>query len=149
MSLRAVMAGLVAIAICPIAAVSQSAAIQHGAAANREYAAVFAHSDDPCSADYATAPYLQCMSKELSFVEAHLDVFVEDLRGVAGSPEELAGLNKTDAAWRAYREGICTLPLKRFAGTVKGPMSVECQLSLDRAYMKQLSNTYLLSQFPK
>ena len=73
----------------------------------------------------------------------------EHLRGVAGSPEELAGLNKTDAAWRAYRESICMLPLKRFAGTVKGPMSEECQLSLDRAYMKQLSNIYLLSQFPK
>jgi len=90
------------------------------------------------------------MSKELAFVELHLDAFVEDLRGVAGSPEELAELNQTDAAWRAYRKSACALPWTRFPdGTIKGPMSAECQLSLDRAYMKQLSGIYILSQFPK
>lgn len=142
-------AGLAAIALYSLIAVGQSAAIQHGAAANREYAAVFVHSDNPCSADYSTAPYMQCMSRELMFVELHLNAFVEDLRGIAGSAEELAALNQTDEDWRAYRRSICGLPLKRFAGTTRGPMSAECQLSLDRAYMKQLSGIYVLSQFPK
>lgn len=145
-----VMAVLTTVAVCSLTAVGQSDAIAHGAAANREYASVFAHSDNPCAADYATAPYMQCMSKELTFIELHLDAFVEDLRGVAGSPAALAELNQTDAAWRDYRKKICALPWARFAeGTIKGPMSAECQLSLDRAYMRQLSGIYILSQFPK
>jgi hypothetical protein len=76
--------GFLLIAIAPVTVSSQSAAIEHGAAANREYAAVFAHPDDPCSANEATAPYLQCTSNELAFVGQHLDAFVENLRGVAG-----------------------------------------------------------------
>jgi uncharacterized protein YecT (DUF1311 family) len=140
---------LAVIFIEPVATMGQSTAIQSGAAANREYAAAFAHSDGPCSADYATLPYEQCMSKELTFIELHLDAFVEDLRGMAGSPEELAALNKTDAAWRDYRENLCMLPLKRISGSIAGPMSAECRLNLDRAYMKELSSNYILSQFPK
>jgi uncharacterized protein YecT (DUF1311 family) len=141
---------LTIILIASVTAAAQSAAIENGTAANREYAAVFAHSDNPCSADYATSPYMHCMSKELEFVELHLNAFVEDLRGLAGSPDELAALNKTDTAWRVYRESSCSLPLKRFSGgTIKGPMSADCQLNLDRAYMKQLSGIYILSQFPK
>ncbi len=140
---------LAVISVNSVSSRCQSPAIQHGTEANREYAAVFAHSDNPCSADTATAPYLECMGKELQFIEAHLDSFVEDLRGITGSPEELAGLNQTDATWRAYRENGCALPYKRFTGgTVAGPMWADCRLSLDRAYMKQLSGTYILSQFP-
>jgi uncharacterized protein YecT (DUF1311 family) len=141
---------LAAAALVSIPARAQSDSTQHGVAANREYAAVFAHSDNPCSADYATAPYLQCMSRELEFVESHLGAFVDDLRGVAGSSEELAALNKADAAWHDYRESFCLLPYQRFAGgTIKGPMSADCRLRLDRAYMKELSGMYMLSQVPK
>jgi uncharacterized protein YecT (DUF1311 family) len=68
---------------------------------------------------------------------------------LTGSPEELAALNKTDAAWRDYRENLCMLPLKRISGSIAGPMSAECRLNLDRAYMKELSSNYILSQFPK
>jgi uncharacterized protein YecT (DUF1311 family) len=89
------------------------------------------------------------MGKELAEIEAHLDAFVEDLRGVTGSQEELDALNRTDTAWRAYRGSACQLPLRRFsAGTIKAPMSVECQWRLDRAYMQELSGVYILSQFP-
>jgi uncharacterized protein YecT (DUF1311 family) len=123
--------------------------IKHGAAANREYAAVFSRSKTPCSQDYSNAPYLQCMSKELAVIEGHLDAFVEDVRGITGSREELDALNQTDAAWRAYRESACTLPFKRFgSGTVRGPLSVDCRWTLARAYMEQLSDFYILSQFP-
>ena len=150
LALRIRVVALVAISIDSAMARGQSAAVEHGAAANREYAAVFAHPDNPCSTDYATAPYMQCMSKELEFIEPHLDAFIEALRGIAGSPEELVALNQSDAAWRDYRKAACALPYKRFAqGTIGGPMSAECQLSLDRAYMKQLSGIYILSQFPK
>ncbi|MGB6130274.1 MAG: lysozyme inhibitor LprI family protein [Acidobacteriaceae bacterium] len=127
----------------------QDARIEHGAAANQEYAAVFAHSGSPCSADYRTEPYLQCMSNELQFVEAHLDAFVADLRGVTESTKELAALNKADAAWRVYRETFCRLPYARFRGTVNGPMAADCRLRVDREFMEQLHGMYLLSQFPK
>jgi uncharacterized protein YecT (DUF1311 family) len=141
-------------AMCVLLAISVSAngqpgGVEHGAAANREYAAVVSRSETPCSHDSSTAPYVQCMSGELGDIEAHLDAFVEDLRGVTGSQEELEALNQTDTKWRAYRESACMLPSKRFGGgTIKGPMSVECRWTLDRAYMKQLSDFYILSQFP-
>jgi hypothetical protein len=44
--------------IAPMMSLSQSVAAEDGAAANREYAAAFAHPDDPCSANVATTPYL-------------------------------------------------------------------------------------------
>jgi hypothetical protein len=130
-------------------AANEQSAIEHGAAANREYKAVFSRSDAPCSEDYSTATYVECMSKELGLIEAHLDALVEELRGVAGSHEELDALNQNDTKWRAYRESASMLPFKRSGtGTIKGPMSVECRWNLDRAYMKQLSDFYILSQFP-
>jgi hypothetical protein len=69
--------------------------IEHGAAANREYAAVFSRSEKPCSQNYATMPYVDCMSKELKVIEAHLDAFVDDLRGMTLSHEELDALNQS------------------------------------------------------
>jgi uncharacterized protein YecT (DUF1311 family) len=132
-----------------VSAKGQSAEVEHGAAANLEYAAVFSRSAKPCSDDYATTPYVICMGKELAEIEAHLDAFVEDLRGVTGSQEELDALNRTDTTWRTYRGSACQLPFRRFgAGTSKGPMSVECRWSLDRAYLQELSGVYILSQFP-
>jgi len=93
---------------------------------------------------------MECMGKELTFVEQHLDAFVAGLREIVSSPEELAGLNLADTTWRTYRENICALPYKRFeTGTIKGPMTAECRWNLDRAYMEQLSTIYVLSQFPK
>jgi uncharacterized protein YecT (DUF1311 family) len=149
-SMRVTSALLAIVFLCSLKALCQSDTAQDGASANREYAAVFARSENPCSADYATVPYVQCMDKELAFVQQHLDAFVEDLRKIVTSPEELASLNRADTAWRTYRESICALPYKRFAdGTAKAPMSAECQWNQDRAYMKQLNGLYILSQFPK
>jgi uncharacterized protein YecT (DUF1311 family) len=137
---------LLAMAVC---AQGKSAEVEHGAAANLEYAAVFSRLATPCSDDYSTTPYVICMSKELGVIEAHVDAFVEDLRGVTGSEEERDALNRTDTKWRAYRESACQLPFRRFGtGTIKGPMSVECRWRLDRAYMQELSGVYILSQFP-
>jgi uncharacterized protein YecT (DUF1311 family) len=136
---------------CTVSVYSQpdeSNAVRHGAAANLEYRAVFSRSKTPCSEDYSTAPYIQCMSKELTEIEKHVDAFVEDLRGVTGSQKELDALNQTDKNWRTYRESICRLPFARGQGTSDGPMSVECRWNLDRAYLQQLSGIYLLSQFP-
>jgi hypothetical protein len=127
----------------------QSDAIQHGAAANREYAAVFSRSDKPCSQDYSTFPHVECMNKELAIIGEHLDAFVEDIRGMTGSQEELDALNEMNTKWRAYRESACRLPFKRAGGgTMSAPMSAECEWNLDRAYMEQLSGFYILSQFP-
>jgi uncharacterized protein YecT (DUF1311 family) len=141
---------LAAISINSATVQGQSARQDSGVAANREYAAVFAHPDNPCSTDYATTPYMLCMSKELEFIDKHLDAFIEALRGLADSPEELAALNQTDAAWRNYRKAACDLPYKRYVeGTIKGTMSANCELRLDRAYMNQLSGMYILSQHTK
>jgi uncharacterized protein YecT (DUF1311 family) len=133
-----------------VSADGQIDAIDHGAAANREYAAVFARSDKPCSQDYSTLPYLKCMDKELTSIEPHLDAFVEDLRKMTGSQEELDAFNEMDTKWRAYRESACQLPFKRAGqgGTMRAPMTAECEWTLDRAYMEQLSSFYILSQFP-
>ncbi|HWZ50043.1 MAG TPA: lysozyme inhibitor LprI family protein [Granulicella sp.] len=130
-------------------AAGQSDPVERGGAANLEYAAVFSRPETPCSDNYATTPYVMCMSKELEVIEVHLDAFVEDLRGVTGSQDELLALNQTDTTWRAYRASACQLPLRRFGtGTIKAPMSVDCQWRLDRAYMEELSGVYILSQFP-
>jgi hypothetical protein len=134
--------------IISVPAVGQTDAIEHGAAANLEYAAVFSRSDKPCSQDYSTFPYVECMNKELAIIRQHLDAFVEDIRGMTGSQQELDALNEMNTEWRAYRESACKLPFKRFAGTIKAPMSAECEWNLDRAYMQQLSGFYILSQFP-
>lgn len=89
------------------------------------------------------------MNKELEVIGAHLDAFVADVRGMAGSQTELYALNQMDTAWRAYRENASKLPLRRFqAGTSRGPMSADCEWRLDRAYMEELSGFYMLSQFP-
>ncbi|MGI4829386.1 MAG: lysozyme inhibitor LprI family protein [Janthinobacterium lividum] len=133
----------------PVLVAAQAPAITHGAAANREYAVVFSRSDKPCSADYATVPYLDCMSKELALIETHLDIFVEDLRGLTGSPEELAAFNANDAAWRTYRETATLLPLNRYgSGTIKPVFAAEARWHLDREYMVELSDFYIRSQFP-
>ena len=142
-------------AICLLVTISvpaggQTDAIDHGAAANREYAAVFSRSEKPCSQDYSTVPYLKCMDKELTIIGEHLDAFVEDIRGMTGSQEELDALNEMNTKWRAYRESACQLPFKRAGkgGTMRAPMTAECEWNLDRAYMEQLSSFYILSQFP-
>jgi uncharacterized protein YecT (DUF1311 family) len=130
-------------------AATDPAATDHGAAANREYTAVFSRSNTPCSDLNSTSSSMACMDKELSFIEPRLDAFVDDIRGITLSGEELEALNQTDARWRAYRESACAIPYKRFKdGTIKGPMTAECRWDLDRAYMKELRKIYVLSQFP-
>ena len=90
------------------------------------------------------------MNKELAIIGEHLDAFVEDIRGMTGSSEELDALNQMDTRWRAYRESACKLPFRQAGkgGTSRAPMSAECEWNLDRAYMQQLSGFYILSQFP-
>jgi uncharacterized protein YecT (DUF1311 family) len=89
------------------------------------------------------------MKKELEVIGAHLDAFVEDVRGMTGSQTELNALNQMDTAWQAYRENACQFPFRQFqAGTSRGPMSAECEWRLDRAYMEELSGFFILSQFP-
>lgn len=123
--------------------------LAQGAAANLEYRAVFSRAKTPCSQDYSTTGYTTCMTKELALIETHLDAFVEDVRGMTGSAEELSAFNKADAAWRAYRDTFCMVPLRQFeAGTSRDPMSVGCRWNVDRDYMSQLSGFYMLSQFP-
>ena len=129
----------------------------HAAGAKREYAAVFAHSDRPCPWT-DNVSYLRCMGKEIEFTEAHLDAFVSDMRAIAsaseranqpnpGSPRALDEFNKTDKAWREYRESACNLQRAWFGrGTGGSPAAAECELSLDREYMKRLAGFFNLHE---
>jgi hypothetical protein len=54
--------------------------------------------------------------------------------------------------FRLHQLDICCTRFSFFAcllQPIKGPMSADCQLILDRAYMKQISGMYIPSQFPK
>lgn len=139
-----------AVALSAASCLGQDARVQHGAEANREYATVFSRSDKPCMENSATGSYVECMNQELATIEAHLDSFVEDIRGMTGSPKELEGLNQSYAAFRTYRKSVSTLPFKLApaGGTYRGPVSAESQWRIDRAYMQELSGIYILSQFP-
>ncbi len=125
--------------------------------AKQEYDAVFSHADTPCTWT-DNRSYIECMSKEITFTEGHLEAFVSALRGIAaevdgtnqpnpGSPRVLDQLNKTDTAWHAYRENACRLQFAWFGrGTGGPPAAAECELAQDREYMKLLAGFFNLHQ---
>jgi hypothetical protein len=140
-----------------LAARAQTAGSEHAKDAQREFAAVFAHPDNSCPWT-DNLSFLQCMSKETTFTETHLDAFVAAMRGVATDQDAhkepntnvksvLDELNKTDASWRQYRKNGCSLQYALFGtGTGAGPALAECEITLDRAYMKMLAGFFNLHE---
>ena len=133
--------------MCVWMTAAQTSGSSHAADAKREYAAVFAHPDNPCTWT-DNASYLECMGKEIAFTEGHLDAFVAAMRAVAAGDDssdlkarkEADEFNKTDLAWREYRKNACSLQFALFEGGTGGaPAMAECELSLDRDYMKLLA----------
>ncbi len=144
-----------ALVLCAMEA--QAAGYKQAADAKCEYNTVFAHPENICPLT-DNLSYLACMGKEIDFTEKHLDAFVKAMRGIAaesdadnqpnpGSPRSLEEFDKTDTAWRTYRKSACNLQRAWFGrGTGGAPATAECELSLDRAYMKLLAGFFNLHQ---
>jgi uncharacterized protein YecT (DUF1311 family) len=134
----------------------------HVADADREYAAVFSHADNPCQ-ESTTVGWEQCLGKEVEFAEIHLNAFLEAVRGIladedggatgtgsAGQPKELDLLNNGDRAWREYKKHLCQLAFAGFEGGSGGPSAeLECQYRVDREYVKQVADAIELKILAK
>ncbi len=147
-----------ALLVCFIASLSraQESSSQYAKKAQQEYAAVFSHPDQPCQwAD--NYGFLQCMNKEIDFTEAHLDAFVTAMKGIAAERDAakppdtnhkkaVDTLNQTDSSWRQYRKSACSLAFSFGPGTGAAPASANCELSMDRDYMKMLAGFFNLHE---
>jgi uncharacterized protein YecT (DUF1311 family) len=125
----------------------------HVADAKREYAAIFSHPESPCTGPDSsnTVGYETCMSKELDFLQPHLDAFLAALRLVeagtspatASSGNKLSSVqlfDKTTAAWKSYRNNLCQLAFSEFdGGTGAAPAEQQCLYEQDRAYVKTIA----------
>jgi len=132
-----------------------SAQQQHSyvAEANREYAAIFSHPDNPCATKGTTSSYLDCIGKEVTFTELHLANFLIAIRGIAshddaggsGKTNERSLVNNANAAWQQYRKSICDLTEAGMAGgSGQSSAGQDCIYSMDRKYVQQLADaTYL------
>jgi len=135
----------------------------HVADANREYAAVFSHVENPCANESTTLGYEQCIGKEVEFTENHLGAFLAAVRGIlmdqddapaptesAGTVKELELLNNADQAWREYKKNLCNLERAGFdGGSGAGSAEGECEYRVDREYVKQVADAILLKILAK
>ncbi|MGA7926681.1 MAG: hypothetical protein WCA20_11835 [Candidatus Sulfotelmatobacter sp.] len=134
----------------------------HVADADREYAAVFSHGENPCAGE-STSGYERCIGKEVQFTEYHLITFLEAVRGIladeAGVPagaesaakgKELDLLNQADGAWREYKKNLCELEFAGFdRGSGAAAAESECEYRVDREYVKQVADATLLKILAK
>jgi uncharacterized protein YecT (DUF1311 family) len=134
----------------------------HVADADREYAAVFSHSDNPCH-ESTTVGWEQCLGKEVEFTEMHLKAFLEAVRGILadedggaagtgspGQPKELDLLNNGDRAWREYKKHLCQLAFVGFGGgTGAASAELECEYRVDREYVQQVADAIELKILAK
>ena len=131
--------------------------------ADREYAAVFSHVENPCAKESTALGYEQCIGNEVEFTENHLNAFVAAVRGIlsdedggrastepVGKVKELELLNNADQAWREYKKNICELEFAGFGGG-SGASSAksECEYRVNRQYVKQVADAILLKVLAK
>ena len=135
----------------------------HVAEADREYAEVFSHVEDPCANESTTMGYAQCIGKEVEFTENHLNAFLAAVRGIlsdedgapagaesAGKVTELDLLNSADRAWREYKKNLCELEFTGFiGGSGAGSAKSECEYRLDRQYVRQVADAIELKILAK
>jgi uncharacterized protein YecT (DUF1311 family) len=135
----------------------------HVADADREYATVFSHAENPCAKESTTLDYERCIGKEVEFTENHLNAFLTAVRGIladedgaAAVPEsadrvkQLDLLNSADRAWREYKKNICDLEFAGFGGG-SGASSAksECEYRVDRQYVRQVADAISLKILAK
>jgi uncharacterized protein YecT (DUF1311 family) len=130
----------------------------HVAEADREYAAVFSHGENPCANKFNTLDYGECIGKEVEFTETHLNAFLMAVRGIlgegsgmapaAGSTDkasELELLNNADRSWRDYKKNLCKLEFAGFdGGSGASSAKSECEYRLSREHVKQVADAILL-----
>jgi uncharacterized protein YecT (DUF1311 family) len=122
--------------------------------ANREYAAIFSHSENPCAATQNEVEYNHCIGKEVTFTEAHLAKLFIAIRAIAlrttvvsGShrESEVSLLDKADSAWRQYRQNMCDLWAAGMAGgSGEGAAADDCLYKMNRTYAQQLADASYL-----
>jgi len=133
---------------------------RHVADADREYAAVLSHAENPCAKESTTLDYEQCIGKEVEFTENHLNAFLGAVRGIladedsvpagtesAGKVKELDLLNNADRAWREYKKNLCELEFA--GGSGASSAKSECEYRVDRQYVKQVADAILLKTLAK
>jgi uncharacterized protein YecT (DUF1311 family) len=135
----------------------------HVADADREFASVLAHGENPCPNESTTVSYEQCIGKALELTEKHLDAFLAAVRGIvadedageagaqpAGKLKESDLLNKADHAWREYKKNLCNLQFAGFAGgSGAASAQMECEYRTDRQYVQQVADAILLKVLAK
>jgi uncharacterized protein YecT (DUF1311 family) len=126
--------------------------------ANREYAAIFSHPAKGCTTEQTTVSYGDCIGKEVTFTESHLERFLTAIRGIASRDDagaaatpaparisELALVNQADSAWQQYRKNVCDLTAAGMAGgSGEGNAAAECVFKMDRVYAQQLADAVYL-----
>jgi len=135
----------------------------HVADADREYAAVFSHGENPCATESTTFGYEQCIGKEVEFTENHLNAFLAAVRGIladedgapagaesAGKVKKLDLLNNADRAWREYKKNLCALGFAELeGGSGASSAESECEYRVDRQYVEQMADAILLKVLAK
>jgi uncharacterized protein YecT (DUF1311 family) len=135
----------------------------HVADADREYAAIFSHVENPCTKESTTMGYAQCIGKEVEFTENHLNAFLAAVRGIladedgapagaesAGKVKESDLLNNLDRAWQEYKKNLCQLAFAGFdGGSGAGSAKSECEYQADRQYVRQVADAILLKTLAK
>jgi hypothetical protein len=69
----------------------------HVADADREYATVFSHVENPYAKEMATLSYEQCIGKEVEFTENHMNAFLVAVRGIVADEGSAGKVKELDA----------------------------------------------------
>lgn len=158
---KCLIGGLIMLALVAVAHAQD--AHPHVADADREYAAVFSHAENPCQKEPTTLSYNQCIGKEVEFTEQHLNAFLAAVRAIVagddaaqapteavGKTKELDLLNKADQAWREYKKNLCQLEFAGFnGGSGASSAESECEYGADRQYVRQIADAILLKILAK
>jgi uncharacterized protein YecT (DUF1311 family) len=93
-----------------------------------------------------------CRSAELAKAEADLQRYLAAARkrlkseaaDDAGAKAALADLDKTETAWKVYREAQCSAVYDYWqSGTIRTVMALSCQIDLTRQHTRTLWRTWL------
>jgi uncharacterized protein YecT (DUF1311 family) len=104
-----------------------------------------------CPGD-STPEINDCRAAELAKAEAELARYLAEARkrlkadgaDDPGSAAALAGLDKTETAWKAYREAQCDAVYDYWqAGTIRTVMALNCEIDLTRQHTHTVWSNWL------